>query len=294
MTSVIGVITARMASTRLPGKVLKPLAGKSMFAHHVERMKKIKGLDECYLATSVDPKNKPLIQEAEKLGCKWYAGPEEDIGERHIKICELESADAVIRVTCDCPLFNMDITEQFITSFKREYADFIYCGNMTMMQGTLTELISHNTLVRVHELYKGPAISLPIREHISKFNTRTINIDNDLIRPEYRLTVDETSDYTLINHIYNALYQGRPILLKDVYTWLDNNPDIAWINKNADIKGVNTYLANLMDKPLYSIVKSGDKYVILDSNKKIVDPDLFIETMLDLIGSEKILNVKFK
>ena len=58
MSKVIGVITARMASTRLPGKVLQKMAGKSAFAHHVERMKNVNGLDGVFLATSVDPKNK--------------------------------------------------------------------------------------------------------------------------------------------------------------------------------------------------------------------------------------------
>jgi spore coat polysaccharide biosynthesis protein SpsF len=75
MSSIIGVITARMASTRLPGKVMKNLAGKTIFAHHVERMRAVRGLKGVCLATSRDPKNKELIHEAERLGCSWYAGP---------------------------------------------------------------------------------------------------------------------------------------------------------------------------------------------------------------------------
>ena len=52
MKKIIGVITARMDSTRLPGKVLANIAGKSLFAHHVERMLSVKGIEEVFLATS--------------------------------------------------------------------------------------------------------------------------------------------------------------------------------------------------------------------------------------------------
>ena len=108
MSRVIGVITARMASTRLPGKVLKTMAGKSIFAHHVERMQSVKGLDGVFLATSKDPQNKALIEEAGRLGCGWFDGAEQDIVDRHIKLCEMEKADAVIRVTCDSPIFDIN------------------------------------------------------------------------------------------------------------------------------------------------------------------------------------------
>ena len=76
MNKVVGVITARMTSTRLPGKVLKNIAGKSVFAHHVERMKKVPGISDVYLATSKDERNEPLIEESKKLGVKYYAGSE--------------------------------------------------------------------------------------------------------------------------------------------------------------------------------------------------------------------------
>ena len=117
MRKVIGVITARMASTRLPGKVLQMMAGKSVFAHHVERMKNVKGLDGVFLATSKDPLNKQLIEEAERFDCGWYTGAEQDIVDRHIKLCEREGADAFIRVTCDSPIFDIESTSRFVSEF---------------------------------------------------------------------------------------------------------------------------------------------------------------------------------
>jgi spore coat polysaccharide biosynthesis protein SpsF len=287
MRKVIGVITGRMASTRLPEKVMKPLAGKSVFAHHAERMKEVAGLDGIYLATSTDPKNSILIDEAERLGCGWYAGPEEDVVERHIRICEREEADAVIRVTCDCPLFNIDITSRFVETFKKEYFDFIFCGNMPMMYGTLTELLSYDALKRVHEVYRGPAICLPIRENLSEYKITTIDVEQDLVRPEYRLTVDCPEDLALMKQIYKALYRGHPISLQKVYSWLDDNPQIAYINRNVEVKGINLYTATLMEKPLYSIVRSQGGYIILDEQKRIVDPDSFMQDMQKIFRIKK-------
>jgi hypothetical protein len=156
---------------------------------------------------------------------------------------------------------------------------------MTMMQGTLTELISYDALCRVHESYRGPAVSLPIRENLAAYRTRTLDIATDLIRPEYRLTVDEAADYALMEHIYNALYRGRPIPLSEVYTWLDDNPEVARINRHVGIKGVNRYAADLMDKPLYSVVKSGGKWIVLDGNKQVVPPAEFLDRIRKMTES---------
>lgn len=282
MGKVIGVITARMASTRLPGKVLKKMAGRSIFAHHCQRMKNVKGLDGVFLATSKDPTNKELIKEAERLGCGWYAGAEQDIVDRHVKLCERESADAVIRVTCDSPIFDIDSASRFVEEFKKEPKDYIYVSNMTMIQGSLSELISYKALLEVHKHYKGAAVSVYIKEHMGRFKTLGIPVDIDLCRPEYRLTIDEALDIEMIARIYDALYQGQPLELKEVYTWLDDNPQVAKINQGVGIKGCEQQSANLMENPLYSIVVSGNKHVILDDQKRMVDPEEFIERVRGL------------
>lgn len=287
MRKVIGVITARMASTRLPGKVLQQMAGKSVFAHHAERMTHVRGLDGVFLATSTDPLNKALIEEAEKLGCGWYAGAEQDIVDRHIKLCEREKADAVIRVTCDSPIFDIESASRFTEEFKKEYRDYIYVSNMTMIQGTLSELISYNALIEVHKHYRGAGVSMHIKENMDKFKTLGIEIDIDLCRPEYRLTIDELIDIEMIRHIYEALYKGKPLSLHEVYTWLDDNPHIAKMNMHVGIKGCEVQSANLTEKPLYSIVASGSKYIILDEQKRLVEPGSFLQKMAELFPGLK-------
>jgi len=276
-----------MGSTRLPGKVLQRVAGKSLFAHHIERMKNVKGLDGVFLATSEDPRNKELIREAEKYGCGWYAGAEQDVVDRHIKLCERENADAVIRVTGDCPLFDFRSASHFVEEFKKEYRDYIYVSNMTLICGTLSELVSYKALLEVHKHYRGPAITMYIKEHIDDFNTLEIKIEQDLCRPEYRLTVDEPPDLMVITRIYEALYKGNLLNLHDVYIWLDDNPQVAELNMHVGTKGCNQLAANLLDTILYSIVPSGNKFVILDEQKRKISPIKFAKELKILFPEMK-------
>jgi len=281
MSKVIGAITARMASTRAPGKVLKILGGtKSTFEHHVERMQRISGLDGVFLATSTDPANRALIDVAEKLGIGWFAGAEQDIVDRHIQLLEREDAQAVIRATCDCPILDIESAGRFVEIFKADPHDYVYVSNMTMIQGTLTELISLAALKRVHEDYRGAAISQPIKEHLDAFKTRGIEIDQDLCRPEYRLTIDEQVDIDMIGKIYAALYtDGMPLDLREVYTWLDDNPQVGRMNMHVGVKGCEQASAALVSQSLYTITPSGKQFVVLDEQKRMVAPDDFLDAV---------------
>ena len=279
MRKIIGVITARMSSTRLPGKVMLNICGKSVFALHVERMKCVSGLSDIYLATSKDEINEPLIEESKKLKVKYYRGYEEDIVERHVSILDKEGADAVIRVACDMPFFNISTLSEFVGIFKKEYYDYLYVSNMTMIQGTVGELISREALEKIHGNYRGPAVTQPIREKMEEYKTLGINIPQELCRPEYRLTLDYPEDFKVFSFIYEKLYKDEPISLYEVYKLLDDNPHIAQINKDVKVKGVNIYGSAIMEMPEYSIVKSGFKYVILNKNKSSVAPEEFLKEL---------------
>lgn len=236
---IVGVITARMGSQRLPGKVMKCLGGKTVFAHHVERMRTVKGLYCVYLATSAEAENEVLLAEARSLGVGVHTGATEDVLARHIAIAEVEHADAVLRVTCDCPVFSIEAATKMVVGFNNE--DFTYVSNMTMIQGTLCELISTQALLHSHDHYRGPAITQYIRENPRLFQLRSIMIAEHLCRPEYRLTLDYPVDLQLFEFIYTNLYHGRPIPLTKVYKLLDDNPEVAKINAGVKVKNVNLY-----------------------------------------------------
>lgn len=289
MSKIIGVITARISSAQFPNMAMKEIAGKTTFAHHVERLSRVKGINGIFLATSRNPKNKPLIEEANRLGCGLYEGEENDIVERHIALCEREGADAVIRVTGNCPLFDMQSSSDFVEEFNRQYHDFIYVSNLSTMYGTLSELISYNALLEVHKQYKREAVSLYIRKNMELFDTFGIEIDEILCRPEYRLILGEQSDLDLVRCIYDDLYKGKPLDLRDVYMWLDNHPELAQINKAIETHSVNIQVANLMEKPIYSVIRLRNRYIVLDEQKRPIDQSELVKRLSASITDKRVI-----
>ena len=247
---VIGIITARMGSRRLPRKVMEDLAGKSVFAHHVERLRSVELLDDVYLATSSErTKNLPLIQDAERLGVPVYEGKKEDVLERHEKIIEMTGAAATIRVPCDMPLFDIPTLNQYIKVFYDSRPDYIYPANFNLLSGTMCELISSEAIRQSHRFYKGPVIAKYIIENPDEFKMKGVIIRKEICRTDVRLDLDYPEDLELIRKIYEELYNGEPIPLEKVYRFLDDNPDLILINKFRVHEEINYYAHRLLYAP---------------------------------------------
>lgn len=228
MGKVIGVITAKLSPNgRIPNKVLLPLAGKTMLEHHIERMKAAESLDGVFVATSQWPGNEAVTKIAESCGCRWLAGGEYDVIARHIALCEREGAAAVIRIACDSPMFDFRVIRVFLGILETTSPEYIYVKNVPFHCSTMPELVSFEALKKAHGFYQGPAVTLPVWENWQKFKCYGASAPEYLDRPEYHLEVDTPVDYVVMSHIYAALYKGRPLDLRQVYEWLDDNPHIA-------------------------------------------------------------------
>jgi spore coat polysaccharide biosynthesis protein SpsF len=246
---VVAAITARMGSDRLPGKVMMDLAGRPVTAHMVERLRHVEEIDAVWLATSVEPNNEPLIELAHRLGIEVYAGSEEDVLERHVVIAERSGADHVLRVTADCPLFDIPLASRLVAHHRATDADFTYVPAVLSV-GILVEVISRRALHLVHERYQGELITVPIKEHPEEFHIEPLELQREayahLYRPQYRLTLDEPADYELLKIIYGALYvEGKPVDVAQAIAFLDNHPEVAQINAHVRQKSGNLYAQDL-------------------------------------------------
>ncbi len=246
---VVAVITARMGSDRLPGKVLMDLAGKPVTTHMVERLRHVRGIDGVWLGTSVSANNAPLVALARELGIEVYQGSEEDVLERHVTIADRSGADHVVRVTADCPLFDIELASRMVAHHRGAKADFTYVPAVLSV-GVLVEVISRRALHVVHERYQGELITVPIKEHPEDFHIEPFGVqqglDPRLIRPEFRLTLDEAADYELLKRIYGALYrQGKPVDVIEALAFLDAHPEVAAINAQVRQKTGNLYAQEL-------------------------------------------------
>jgi replicative DNA helicase len=91
-------------------------------------------------------------------------------------------------------------------------------------------------------------------------------VDDEFSRPEFRLTLDTKEDYKLIRTIYERFYEkGKPVDLRDVFKYLDDNPKLANINRFVQDKELNVYVKKLNDKAVFSVYQAKNgKYVVKD------------------------------
>src|SRR5438046_3035825 len=104
-----------MSSTRLPGKVLMPLAGQPMILRQIERVARCRWIDRLVVATSHEPSDDPLAAALEGAGVSVFRGPLDDVLSRFIGALEaFGPADQVVRLTGDCPLADWQVINALI------------------------------------------------------------------------------------------------------------------------------------------------------------------------------------
>jgi len=149
---VVAIIQARMSSSRLPGKVLKPILGKPILAYQIERIKQAKNIDKIILATSSNEEDIPLEKLADDLKIKCFRGDLNNVLKRFYDCATENRADTVVRLTGDCPVIDPQIIDEVITLHQEEKSD--YTSNTlyrTFPDGLDVEVLSYKTLKSVYE-----------------------------------------------------------------------------------------------------------------------------------------------
>ena len=122
---VVAIVQARMGSTRLPNKVMKPIGGVPMIELLLARLVKSKEIDQIVLATSTDERNIPLVEHVQSLGFTCVRGSESDVLDRYLVAARQVQADIVVRITGDCPLIDAELVDQTIQRFKSAKVEYL-------------------------------------------------------------------------------------------------------------------------------------------------------------------------
>lgn len=241
MRRIIATIEARLASTRLPGKVMLPILGKPMLERMVERLRGSYLITDIVIATVEGCYE--IIDLAMNIGVGWWGGPEYDLLSRVLGAARCFDADIIVELTGDCPLIDPAMVDKVIADYLLGGADFV-ANNLeyTAPRGFDVRVFSTEALARVGALTQDAAdrehVSLYMWEHPDEFtcrNVRTEGIDPRL----YRLTVDTQADYDVICKIFEALYPTKPdFTLFDVIRYLDAHPEVARLNAHVRQKAV--------------------------------------------------------
>lgn len=206
---IVGLVQARMGSSRLPGKVLKPLCGRPLVGHIFDRLRATPGVADVILATTMDPRNDALAAFSERENVRVFrATAEDDIAARLAGACRISGADAVLKVNGDCPLVDPAILRLLVARF--EIGDVDYVSNKvrwTWPEGMSAEVIGAKAIYACDEQLTGARERELVANHTrdcGEFRVASVEGDKDLTH--HKWSVDTLTDFEEVSRIFEACY----------------------------------------------------------------------------------------
>lgn len=243
---IVAIIQARIGSTRLPGKVLKPILGKPMLWYIVQRLRSVSRIDEVVVATSEKEENNAIRVFCARNNILCFSGDETDVLDRFYKAAKKQNADVLLRITADCPLVDPTLVHQVLEEFFNGGYDYIGVATgagaateefdgFRFPDGLDTEVFTFACL----ETAWKEAKNQPEREHVTVFiwkrpeRFKLGSYKSSVDYSHMRWTVDTQEDFEFVQAIYTELYPTKPRFdMQDVLTFLKNHPSLLEKNKS--------------------------------------------------------------
>jgi len=231
---ILGILQARMSSSRLPGKVLKPIFGRPMLSYQIERIGRCKRIDKFIVATSVEQSDDPIGLLCADMGVECFRGALDDVLDRFYQASKAYMPDHVVRFTGDCPLIDPAVVDEVVQHHLSGQYD--YTSNTlkpTFPDGLDIEVFRFSCLARAWAKAHLPSE----REHVTPYiyhQSHRVKLGSYERSPDLssiRLTVDENEDFLLVRAILTSLYPRNPYFgLQDILDLLESDPTLADIN----------------------------------------------------------------
>lgn len=225
-----------MGSSRLPGKVLGDVGGATMLEQVVRRLRAAHSLTEVVVATTTAADDDAVVREAGRLGAGVHRGSESDVLARFLGAARSHRADAIVRVTADCPLLDAEVVDRVIAALDDSVDYASNTHERSFPRGLDVEALHRDTLERIARLGTSPAA----REHVTAFvmeapalfriaQLRAEHDDSDL-----RWTVDTADDLAMVRTLYAELELGRePLPYREVVAAVRARPELAAANAHV-------------------------------------------------------------
>lgn len=226
----IGVLQARMSSSRLPGKVLEPVVGSPMISRIIDRIGRARSLDALVLVTSTDPSDDALAEVAAAEKIEVRRGPLDDVLARFEMVREEFDPTVMVRLTGDNALTDPDVIDQVVSIHVAGGYD--YTSNTivrTFPHGLDVECVAPGAFVRMQQY----ELSASEREHVTMglysrpehFRIGSVTQEPNL--SHLRWTVDYPEDLSFVREVYSALFATNPTFgMSDVLELLGRKPGI--------------------------------------------------------------------
>ena len=244
MPKIVAIIQARMGSTRLHGKVMKDLFGKSVLSHDIERIKQATTIDEIVIATTLSKEDDVIALQAIEDGVRVYRGSEDNVLSRYYEASIESEADVVVRITSDCPLIDPNIIDEVINFYLKNDYDLVtnaglYIENRTYPRGLDLEVFSISILKDAYKNAKKDYHLEHVTPYIYEKSKNIFFCKNIHDESKHRWTLDTEEDFALIKAIYCNLYKGKhDFYIDDILNLFDKNPELFKLNSNVEQKKV--------------------------------------------------------
>jgi spore coat polysaccharide biosynthesis protein SpsF len=247
------VVQARMGSTRLPGKVLLPLAGRPLLERLLQRLLAARSSFQLCVATSSAAEDEPIRQLGRGLGVPVVSDHPTDLLQRHLAAGRALDADVVVKIPSDCPLIDPDVVDRVLGYYHEHAFELDFVTNLqppSWPDGNDVEVMP----MRLLELAAAEARESFQREHTTPFiwdQPERFRIGNvswgggrDLSK-SHRFTIDYPEDYRFVSRIYDELYgPEQPVFgLSEILELLARKPEL--MSLNARWRGQSWHLAAL-------------------------------------------------
>ena len=241
--TVVAIVQARMGSSRLPGKVLMKVCGRTMLEWVVQRAGTASLIDAIVVATTTDESDNVLVKFCDEKKISCQRGSPQDVLDRYYKTAQIFQADIIVRLTADCPLLDGKLIDEVIKPVLDGSVDF--CANRlpppfkrTVPIGLDVECVRFESL----ECAWREAVLPYEREHVlpyvythpEKFRLRVINFQEDL--GDRRWTVDTPEDLVFIQSLMDALSCRENVSWREIESVIQQRPELLSINANVQHK----------------------------------------------------------
>jgi spore coat polysaccharide biosynthesis protein SpsF len=244
MPRTVIITQVRMTSTRLPGKVLKTIYGRTLLEWHLERLKSCAPASEVVVATTVNAADDAIVPIARKMDLRCFRGSEDDVLSRFWGAAREARAEMVVRVTSDCPLWDPVEGAKVVDLLaKNPQADL--ASNFeprTYPRGLDTETLWIDVLERMQRA--APPAPSPLREHVTEmaygnqahlFVKKSFQDFEDNSR--FRWCVDTPDDFAAIEAL--AACAGNPLAgYRELLACAKAHPEISAMNNHVEQKKV--------------------------------------------------------
>ncbi len=233
---ILATIQARMGSTRLPEKVMLPILDKPVIWHIFHRLQACRNLDQICVAFSSNNLDDKIEKFLIKNEIQFFRGSEKNLIERLLGAANKFEADAIVRITGDCPLIDPAVVDKLVEIYKSD-KNYDFVSNTiqrTFPHGLDAEVISKSLLNRLSKELKNEYFRewFPtyIIQNKKNFNCFNLTYEKNLFH--MRWTLDYKEDYQFITKVYEKLYnESRIFYMQDILELLEKEPKISELNK---------------------------------------------------------------